>query len=174
MPTDEQRTQDTEAFVNRDNADWAFFTPSVARTLDPTRMPGLKTVLLGGEATSKEIAARWAPNRRLVNCYGPCEGTVYFSFAELHDESADVRNVGIPPFNGYIVSPDDVNILIEDEVGTGALAAGELLIQGPSVVRGYLNDNRSGAFVDPPTWYDGALGPEARFYLTHWGYRRAL
>lgn len=166
MPTDEQRTQDTEAFVNRVNADWAFFTPSVARTLDPTRMPGLKTVLLGGEATSKEIAARWAPNRRLVNCYGPCECTVYFSFAELHDESADVRNVGIPPFNGYIVSPDDVNILIEDEVGTGALAAGELLIQGPSVVRGYLNDNRSGAFVDPPTWYDGTLGPEARFYLT--------
>lgn len=166
MPTDEQRTQDTESFVNRANADWAFFTPSVARTLDPARMPGLKTVLLGGEATSKEIAARWAPNRRLINCYGPCECTVYFSFAELRDESADVRNVGIPPFNSYIVSPNDVNLLIEDEVVTRAPAVGELLIQGPSVVRGYLNDNRSGAFINPPSWYEGPLGREERFYLT--------
>jgi Non-ribosomal peptide synthetase modules and related proteins len=166
MPTDEQRTQGTEAFVNRVNADWAFFTPSVARTLDPTRMPGLKTVMLSGEATSKEIVARWAPNRRLVNSNGPYECTVYFSFAELRDEGADVRNVGVPCFNGYIVSPDDVNILIDDEAGTGAPATDELLIQGPTVVRGYLHDGRSAAFVDPPAWYDGVLGPDARFYLT--------
>ncbi|KAJ5508771.1 hypothetical protein N7527_010914 [Penicillium freii] len=166
MPTDEQRMQGTEAFVNRVNADWAFFTPSVARTLDPTCMPGLKTVVLGGEATSKEIVARWAPNRRLVNSYGPCECTVYFSFAELRDEGVDVRNVGVPCFNGYIVSPDDVNILIDGEAGTGAPATGELLIQGPTVVRGYLHDDRSAAFVCPPAWYDGVLGPDARFYLT--------
>jgi len=166
MPTDEQRTQGTEAFVNRVNADWAFFTPSVARTLDPARMPGLKTVVLGGEATSKEIVACWAPNRRLVNSYGPCECTVYFSFAELRDEGADVRNVGVPCFNGYIVSPDDVNILIDDEAGTGAPATGELLIHGPTVARGYLHDDRSAAFVESPAWYDGVLGPDARFYLT--------
>ena len=76
MPTEEERTHNIEAFVTRVGADWAFFTPSVARTLEPSQMPGLKTVVLGGEATSREIVARWAPNRRLINSYGPCECTV--------------------------------------------------------------------------------------------------
>ncbi|KAB8275020.1 hypothetical protein BDV30DRAFT_237045 [Aspergillus minisclerotigenes] len=178
MPTDEERLQGTEAFVNRVGAEWAFFTPSVARVLDPSLMPGLMTVVLGGEATSKEIVSRWAPNRRLVNSYGPCEATIYFSFAELYDKGADTRNVGTPLpgcSNGYIVSPDDANILLPEREGI----TGELLIEGPTVVRGYLNDESRSltAFIETPVWYNRSSETgqvpgrdtqawKPRFYLT--------
>lgn len=174
MPTEEERLESTELFVNRIGANWAFFTPSVARTLNPTQMTGLKTVVLGGEGTSKDIVERWWRGRRLINSYGPCESTIWFSFAEVMDEKVDVRNVGIPlrGYNkGHIVSPDDANVLVPEQ----EIVTGELLIEGPNVVRGYLNDeaHSSAAFIQPPTWYDGAGVErhdldrgEPRFYLT--------
>ncbi|KAI1114796.1 acetyl-CoA synthetase-like protein [Nemania sp. NC0429] len=174
MPTEEERLEGTEAFVNRTGANWAFFTPSVARTLNPTQMAGLKTVVLGGEGTSKDIVRRWWQGRRLINSYGPCESTIWFSFAEVLNEEADVRNVGIPirDYNkGHIVSPDDSNILMPDQ----DIVTGELLIEGPNVVRGYLNDEArsSAAFIQPPTWYNNAGVEdhdrdrgEPRLYLT--------
>lgn len=175
MPTEEERLEGTEAFVNRVGANWAFFTPSVARTLNPTQMLGLKTVILGGEGTSKDIVTRWWRGRRLINSYGPCESTIWFSFAEVTNEEADVRNVGIPlrGYNiGHIVSPEDPNILIPEQ----KIVTGELLIEGPNVVRGYLNDEKasSAAFLQAPTWYERAdmeshhdLGQVIpRFYLT--------
>lgn len=174
MPTEEERLEGTEVFVNRIGANWAFFTPSVARTLDPTQMTGLETVVLGGEGTSKDIVGRWWRGRRLINSYGPCESTIWFSFAEVINEEADVRNVGAPlrGYNkGHIVSPDDPNILIQEQ----EIVTGELLIEGPNVVRGYLNDETrsSAAFIQPPTWYNSADVEdhdidrgEPRFYLT--------
>lgn len=174
MPTEEERLEGTEVFVNRIRANWAFFTPSVARTLNPTQMTALKTVVLGGEGTSKDIVRRWWRGRRLINSYGPCESTIWFSFAEVINEEADVRNVGIPlrGYNkGHIVSPDDPNILMPEK----EIVTGELLIEGPNVVRGYLNDEArsSAAFIQPPTWYNGADVEdhdldrgEPRFYLT--------
>ncbi|KAI1432075.1 acetyl-CoA synthetase-like protein [Xylaria sp. CBS 124048] len=169
MPTEEERLEGTEAFVNRVGANWAFFTPSVARTLDPAQMPGLKTVTLGGEGTSKDIVRRWWRGRRLINSYGPCESTIWFSFAEVPNEDVDVQNVGIPlrGYNvGHVVSPEDPNILIPEQDNV----TGELLIEGPNVARGYLNDERtsSAAFIQVPTWYDRTnLGQgKPRFYLT--------
>jgi non-ribosomal peptide synthetase component F len=94
--TERERWEATEEFINKVGANWAFFTPSVARTKDPTQMTGLKPVVLGGEGTSKEIVSRWFKGRRLINSYGPCKATIYFSFTELLGEQVDVQNVGSP------------------------------------------------------------------------------
>ncbi|KAI3323648.1 acetyl-CoA synthetase-like protein [Xylariaceae sp. AK1471] len=170
MPTEEERMEGTESFVNRTGANWAFFTPSVARTLDPSRMPELKTVVLGGEGTSKDIVSRWWRGRRLINSYGPCESSIWFSFAEVVNEDVDVRNVGIPhpTYNrGHVVDPTNPNVLMPEQ----GSAMGELLIEGYNVVRGYLNDDgrSAAAFIEPPVWSrkpedSGQDAP--RFYLT--------
>ena len=114
IPTEVERLEGIEDFVNRVGVNWAFFTPSVARILDPTQMPELKTVLLGEEGTSNEIVSRWSPNRRLINAYGPCEASIWFSFYELLNEEADVNNIGIPipGCKGHIVDPGDANQLL--------------------------------------------------------------
>ena len=48
-------------------------------------LSGLRCVVVGGEACSPELVARWAPERRMVNAYGPTESTV----AATHQRTAD-------------------------------------------------------------------------------------
>ncbi|KAI1323795.1 acetyl-CoA synthetase-like protein [Xylariaceae sp. FL0255] len=167
MPTEKERLEGTEDFIRCAGANWAFFTPSVARTLVPSRLPGLKTVVFGGEGTSREIASTWWRGRRLINSYGPCEASIWFSFAEVPNGEIDVRNVGVPDpaySKGHVVSPEDPNVLISGQ----GIATGELLIEGPNVVRGYLNDEErsSAAFISPPAWSKGSDREPSRFYLT--------
>ena len=94
-------------------------------------VPGLRLILLGGEALPAPLLARWAkPGRRLFNTYGPTEATVVATVAEL--TAGDPVTIGrpIPNYTAYVVGED------------GRLCPkgvqGELLIGGPGVARGYL------------------------------------
>ncbi|WP_163364309.1 AMP-binding protein, partial [Klebsiella aerogenes] len=47
-------------------------------------LPGVRLVLLGGEALPEPLVARWATGaRRLFNTYGPTEATVVATAAEM-------------------------------------------------------------------------------------------
>ena len=94
-------------------------------------VPGLRLILLGGEALPAPLLSRWAkPGRRLFNTYGPTEATVVATVAEL--SAGDPVTIGrpIPNYSSYIVGED------------GRLCPpgvqGELLIGGPGVAQGYL------------------------------------
>ena len=39
-------------------------------------------IIVGGEACSRGLAARWAPGRTLVNVYGPTEATVVATMSD--------------------------------------------------------------------------------------------
>ncbi|KAH8655379.1 hypothetical protein BX600DRAFT_439893 [Xylariales sp. PMI_506] len=165
MPTEQERLEDTEGVVNRLGVNWAFFTPSVARSLNPDRMLGLRTVLIGGEVPSSNIMQYWfRDNLRLLNIYGPTETTIFFSCSEVTGKDADRFNIGFPcGSNAHIVKLDDANVLVDQPD-----IIGELLIEGPSVARGYLDDpvRTAAAFISPPTWYRGVPATSSRFYLT--------
>ena len=57
-------------------------TPSALSALPVEDLPALRMVLVGGEAPSPELIARWSQGRRFINAYGPTEVTVNASMVQ--------------------------------------------------------------------------------------------
>ena len=95
-------------------------------------IPGLKTLIFGGEVCPPDLAHRWCRNGRLVyNTYGPTEASVIASYKILEPK----RPVTIgKPMPGYVVL-----ILDENMNPVEANKEGEIYIGGECVARGYLN-----------------------------------
>nr|XP_036580422.1 non-ribosomal peptide synthetase [Colletotrichum truncatum]KAF6788334.1 non-ribosomal peptide synthetase [Colletotrichum truncatum] len=164
IPSEEDRTSDLAGFVSRSEANWAFLTPSFARTLDPTTLPSLKTVCMGGEAMTLDNIQTWAGNVQLINSYGPCEGSVC-TVANLSKGqfSADSIGQGLNCLV-WIVDPNNHDKLLP--IGS----IGEILIEGPNIARGYLGDaeKTNKAFITNPAWMANfeTNGTDRRMYKT--------
>ncbi len=138
-------------------------------------LPGVRLIITGGEACSKELVARWATGggRRFFNTYGPTEATVIATYKEYRDGDNHHRvTIGtpLPNYQCYVLDAH-LNLL-----PPGAL--GELVIGGVSVSRtGYLNlpDKTRSVFV-PDHWGESGYplyrsGDVARYSLAPgtWG-----
>jgi acyl-CoA synthetase (AMP-forming)/AMP-acid ligase II len=101
-------------------------------------LPGLRYVIFGGEALSpgklKEWKARY-PGARLINMFGITETTVHVTYKEITDMEIDlaVSNIGkpIPTLEAYVLDRRQGLVPIG--------VAGELVVGGEGVCRGYLN-----------------------------------
>ncbi|EME71978.1 hypothetical protein H261_00325 [Paramagnetospirillum caucaseum] len=94
-------------------------------------IPGLRVIILGGEACPPALAERWCrPGRRIFNSYGPTETTVVATMAEV--EAGKPVTIGRPIPNYVCHVVDDFT----NPVAPGV--TGELLIGGPGVAAGYL------------------------------------
>ncbi|MCJ1262027.1 hypothetical protein MMC22_001896 [Lobaria immixta] len=164
VPSEHDRMNGIAPVVKAMQVNWAHLTPSFASLFMPQDLPSLKTLSLGGEAVNREIVARWAEKVRLLNCYGPAECAACAIGPLTLDES---RIISIGKAFGcglcWIVDPLDHNKLLP--IG----AVGELLVEGPTLARGYLGDFEKtvAAFVDTPTWLQElAAGQSRRLYKT--------
>ncbi len=95
-------------------------------------VPGLRLILMGGEALPAPLVARWAkPGCRLLNTYGPTEATVVATACEVRPGEAVTIGRPIANYTAYVV----------DEAGRPCRPGvqGELWIGGPGVARGYLD-----------------------------------
>ncbi|KAA2242244.1 Pls/PosA family non-ribosomal peptide synthetase [Salinarimonas soli] len=94
-------------------------------------MPGVRLILLGGEALPQPLVERWAtPGRRLFNTYGPTEATVVATVAEMRPGERVTIGRPIPNYTCYVVD--------EALAPVPPGRQGELLIGGPGVAQGYL------------------------------------
>ncbi|RFU79859.1 non-ribosomal peptide synthetase [Trichoderma arundinaceum] len=164
VPSEEARMNDLSGAIRRSKANMVHMTPSVARVLDPDIIPSLDVLGLGGEAVSASDAAAWSQHTSLIIAYGPSECTVGCTINNTVTISTGIgKGVGGVT---WIVDPDDHNILMP------AGAVGELIIEGPVVGIGYLDEPEKTAqvFIEDPVWlisgYSSFSGRPGRLYKT--------
>ncbi|KAH6702084.1 hypothetical protein BKA61DRAFT_201930 [Leptodontidium sp. MPI-SDFR-AT-0119] len=167
IPSDSERNNDIVGAMQRMKVTSARFTPSLVSNLALEEASSLKSLILGGESCPAALANYWASKLRLILAYGPTEGCVVCIFSEASDHECAAGEIGRPvTCDAWIVKPEDPNVLCE--IGE----TGELLIQGPNVARGYLNDQvkTDRQFVHDLAWMLQLNGtnsePQYRAYRT--------
>ncbi|WEW56697.1 hypothetical protein PRK78_002145 [Emydomyces testavorans] len=149
-PHDEERLNDLAGVINRVNASVVYLTPSVVSLLPPAQIPGVKTLALGGESVREENISLWAEKSHLVNIYGPAVCSAWSTVLQGVPKSASASNIGYSlSARTWIASEDDASNKL-----CSVSAVDELLIEGPILARGYLNDDvkTDDAFIPAPAW----------------------
>ncbi|KAK0701263.1 hypothetical protein B0H67DRAFT_650496 [Lasiosphaeris hirsuta] len=170
MPSEEERLGDVAGAMRKMDVNYTFLPPRVLPTLNPSDVPGLRTLVVGGEATQAEHIEPWLGRMRVFNAYGPAECCIVSTCNELTDV-AETPNIGRAVAGGlWVVDEQDFHRLLP--IGS----VGELLIEGPLLARGYLNnpEKSSAAFISNPGWLaqygfadaSGTSSGARRFYRT--------
>jgi amino acid adenylation domain-containing protein/non-ribosomal peptide synthase protein (TIGR01720 family) len=162
VPSEEQRMNDLPGAIAELNANFMDLTPTVAALLNPADVPSIKGMALGGEALTKAVVDQWSKHVHLHGQYGPSE-------ASINSAWKDFKHGGEPTNIGYAIG--SVSWLVDPEnrdrlVPIGC--KGELLIEGPILSRGYLNDPEKTAlaFINDPEWARAGGSTGRRFYCT--------
>nr|WP_217997255.1 non-ribosomal peptide synthetase [Gordonia paraffinivorans] len=117
--------------LERDEVTDLILTPSVLATVDPDRAEYVRNLATGGEACPPELVERWSQRgRRIFNCYGPTEATVWATRSRL--TAGKPVTIG-KPIDGFTVRVLDQRL---HEVPQGVV--GELYLSTSGLARGYL------------------------------------
>lgn len=173
VPSDEDRLNDIAGAIRRLNANWAFLTPAVGNTINPEEVPNLETLVAGGEAMPEGFIEKWAKNTCLINGYGPTECTILCVTDTKVDLKGtivnhDCRTIGrVVSGRSWITDSRNYNRLMP--VG----AIGELVLEGCTIARGYLNNEvkTKEVFIQNPEWVNhcelqGIPKPKGPMYRT--------
>ena len=94
VPNERAKARSIIDVVNDFRITWTFLTPSVAKLMKPADVPCLQTLILGGEAMTKQNVETWGGHVQLMNGYGPCECTISCSVNPNVRPGMDPGNVG--------------------------------------------------------------------------------
>lgn len=146
-------------YVQREKVTCWFSVPSLAQKMrqqggvKPGALSGLRLSLFCGEALPVELAQEWsrATGNRVENWYGPTEATISCTRLVLPDDPAQItgRN-GLVPI-GTALPGMTARVYKEDGSPAAPGGTGELLMCGPQVADGYLQDpeKTAAAFMVP-------------------------
>ncbi|KAH8891258.1 acetyl-CoA synthetase-like protein [Thozetella sp. PMI_491] len=164
IPSEWERENDVAGALRRMKVTFGKFTPSLAGSIVIENVPTLTTLVLGGESVPPALVERWASKLKLMLVYGPteCSAICFHCDASTHELARG--EIGVPVgCRPWIVKQDDWNTLAE--IGE----EGELLIEGPVVGRGYLNNTAktNEVFIRNPAWMEPLIGQKnSRLYRT--------
>ena len=153
---DEQQKQQPdllEHYLCEQQISHATLPPALLQHLDPDRDYALQSLIVAGEACDQQLAWRWAERFAVFNAYGPTETTVCASVGQVE--------VGKPLTIGQAIDNTQLLVVNRQLEPVPPGMAGELIIGGDGLARGYLNraDLTADAFVQlpdttlPGRWY---------------------
>jgi non-ribosomal peptide synthetase-like protein len=124
-------------------------------------VPGLRFLLVSGEACPEDLIARWSqPGRRFLNVYGPTEATVTATWTAVQPGRPVIIGKPLPGYSIAILDPDDpCRALRPGELG-------EIAIAGVGLARGYINRPEQTAEAFIPDFLDIPQNPSNRLYRT--------
>ena len=166
VPSDGDRHNNLSSIINTLNANWVLLTATVAQVLDPKSITSLKTLVLGGEQINSVDWDRWNELEKRINTYGPTECSVWCTSHSNEDGFTSGMIGKAMACVSWVVDPSNHNRLAPIN------SIGELLIEGPILARGYLDDKEktTTAFIYNPPWLlEGSkqhLGRHGRLYKT--------
>jgi non-ribosomal peptide synthetase component F len=148
VPSEGDRRDDLARVMNVMAVNCADIILTVARLLNPNSVRTLITLALGGENVMYEDWKRWKDCSRLLNVYGPaecCVTCIMFSDTLYFKSGMIGKLVGCI---SWVVDLKNHNKLAP----LGSI--GELLVEGPILARGYLDDleKTAAAFIEDPPW----------------------
>ena len=166
IPDNKQRLTGLPEYLNEKGIVMIATTSTVIQNIlqSPSKCPSLTTVDSGGEALTQLIIDEWSEHVRLVNDYGPTEACIEACMNPNVTIDDDPNNIGYADGEAthlWVVEPTNYSRLAP--VG----CTGELLISGPTLARGYLNDEEktSKAFIDCGA-FSWVMKGEERCYAT--------
>jgi len=132
---------------------WNEFAYQVTRAIDDVHLPeGLRLVIIGGERARPELVKSWLALQpqgpRLFNSYGCTEAAAITTLYEVRGGDADLEGDVVPigfPMRGVQVAIVDPEM---NPVPSGS--AGEIVVGGVGIARGYLTEPDSDRFVMAP------------------------
>ncbi|MGV9712083.1 amino acid adenylation domain-containing protein [Gordonia sp. NPDC003424] len=134
----------------------AVLTPSALATMPGDGLDTLRVLATAGESVGPELVDRWAPDRTMVNLYGPSESTIWATASRPLDP-------GDPITIGTAVAAVGTAVLDTWLRPVPSGTAGELYLFGPGLADGYVGKPGTTAarFVACPFG-----GPGDRMYRT--------
>ena len=164
VPSDNQRLQGLDMFINEAQVNTAMLTASFSITLHPRDVPSLSLLIFVGEAPTKASLELWFGHARVINGFGPAEACIYCTYHTYQSATECPTTIG-RGFNSacWIMEPGNCSSLAP--IG----CAGELVIHGHALARGYANDEarNKASFTDHVAWLPAPAGGDTRrFYKT--------
>ncbi|MBS2539632.1 amino acid adenylation domain-containing protein [Catenulispora sp. NF23] len=158
-PTDDRRVGEGLAAFLVEQAITVLCCVPTLLTAVEAEISSLRSLLVSGEACPPDLVKRWSrPGRRLLNVYGPTEGTVSATWTELSARRPVTIGKPLPSYRVYLLDENLVPVPAGD--------SGEICIGGPGVAIGYLNRPELTAqkFIANPVLADREYSP--RVYRT--------
>jgi non-ribosomal peptide synthetase component F len=117
---------------------------------------------LGAEPLTKALVELWRHHVCLYGQYGPSEASINSAWKDFKD-GGEATNIGKAVGSvSWVTDPDNHDRLMP--IG----CKGELVLEGPILSRGYLNDPEKTAavFIKDPEWSQNVKSTGRRFYCT--------
>ncbi|EMD58213.1 non-ribosomal peptide synthetase NPS2 [Bipolaris sorokiniana ND90Pr] len=145
IPDRKSNRDQLSKWIRGADVNWALMTPSMATSINLKTVPGLRTLVYGGEAGCLK---NWAEGTNIIQAYGQVESSIA-SFSQEMIGKVSQNCIG-RALLGYtwVVEPGQSDILAP--LG----AVGELLLEGPHIARGYIDTSThlENSFILNPKW----------------------
>lgn len=162
--SEEDRMNNLEASMDKAKVNLAVLTSTVADLLRPSEVSTLEVLVLVGEPAKPSVIETWVEHVTILNAYGPSECCIHSTCGDPITSVAQASIIGKGlNTRAWVVNPANIDQL--SPIG----AVGELLLDGPMLARGYLNDalKTAAAFIKDLSWYkEHDLKPGHRMYRT--------